>query len=399
MHSTEELSIIKTDCCTVALLSSTIHSIPPACRGKPILKPHFSSFEGDSESVSSVAKKKAKVKKSREPLNYGECLMFEHHQRIRSKLQKCFEEVIKFPDSNPVFSTSTTTTANPSTDKGVTATCDKQESSREIKDQIFKFSSLDLASICDVNKLVLYSSVTDGRLLLKDAVVKCDDVFGRIVENHFNDTVVLEAMQCRFHIPCRSSFLLSDISKLDPLLDYCSQEAVTFDIVLLDPPWDNRSLKRLKKKTRYSSLSLFDISAIPLPSLLSDDAIVIVWVTNRRSLVERVRDFSFPKWNVEFITEWQWLKVALNKEMVFELDSIHRKPYETLVVGRYRQKGSLGGKALSPPVLHSRFDIPANLVICSVPTSIHSQKPHIGPVIKHCLMDKTKHKGDQIYCT
>ena len=53
---------------------------------------------------------------------------------------------------------------------------------------------------------------------------------------------------------------------------------------------------------------LFDVS---LPRLAAVGAVVAVWVTNKRKLASFVRHSLFPKWHVQYLTEWHWLKVYM----------------------------------------------------------------------------------------
>ena len=123
---------------------------------------------------------------------------------------------------------------------------------------------------------------------------------------------------------------------------------------------------------RYSSLPSTQLKRLPVPLLASPDCLVVTWVTNRPSHLRFVRDELYPHWGVEVVAEWFWVKVGelwittsftheylthlvwikmfyvlallsqvtSSGQFVFPLDSDHKKPYEVLVLGRYRSSAA-----------------------------------------------------------
>ena len=82
--------------------------------------------------------------------------------------------------------------------------------------------------------------------------------------------------------------------------------------------------------------------------------------------------------------------------MVISLESVHRKPYETLVVGIHKKCPHMpeltsgeAGKSCNGSV----FQVPHQLIVCSVPT-VHSQKPFLGAAIDRCLNGDRGCKGE-----
>lgn len=61
---------------------------------------------------------------------------------------------------------------------------------------------------------------------------------------------------------------------------------------------------------RYQWLEEEDIRALPVASLVAPCGLVAVWVTNKRKLVEAVRERLFPYWGVQPLAEWIWIKVC-----------------------------------------------------------------------------------------
>ncbi|KAG0651240.1 Methyltransferase 4 [Hyphodiscus hymeniophilus] len=156
-------------------------------------------------------------------------------------------------------------------------------------------------------------------------------------------------------IPPNSTSIGGDISAT---LSLFVENAPKFDIILLDPPWPNRSARR---KNSYSiSYGNSDIrtllSSIPLYEHLADDGYVAVWITNKPSIREMVvgEGGLFEEWGVQLTEEWIWLKVTSNGEPIFPLDSTWRKAYEVLLVGRRGGGHAKKRVILAVPDLHSR---------------------------------------------
>ncbi|KAG8571142.1 hypothetical protein GDO81_011538 [Engystomops pustulosus] len=146
-----------------------------------------------------------------------------------------------------------------------------------------------------------------------------------------------------------------------------------YGLIVIDPPWENKSVKRSK---RYNSLSPLEIKQLPIPALAAPDCLVITWVTNRQKHLRFVKEELYPHWSVRSVAEWHWVKITQAGEFVFPIDSVHKKPYEILVVGRLvTSSPSREFEAASRP-------IPEHKIIVSVPCSLHSHKPPLSEVLK-----------------
>lgn len=209
------------------------------------------------------------------------------------------------------------------------------------------------------------------QLMEDDVSVTEQDLFSRVVENNSSFTKMITLMGQKYLLPPKSSFLLSDISCMRPLLN-CGK---TYDVIVIDPPWQNKSVKRSK---RYSYLSPLQIQQIPIPKLAAPDCLVITWVTNRQKYLRFVKEELYPLWSVELVAEWHWVKITNSGEFVFPLDSPHKKPYEGLVLGRVREKTALPLRNADVKVV----PIPDHKLIVSVPCTLHSHKPPLAEVLK-----------------
>ncbi|XP_058533039.1 N(6)-adenine-specific methyltransferase METTL4 isoform X2 [Ochotona princeps] len=209
------------------------------------------------------------------------------------------------------------------------------------------------------------------QLMEDDLSVTDKDLFSRLIENSSGFTKMITLMGQKYLVPPNSSFLLSDISHMQPLLNSRKR----FDVIVIDPPWKNKSVKR---SHRYSYLSPSEIKQIPIPELAAPNCLVVTWVTNRQKHLRFVKEELYPSWSVGMAVEWHWVKITNSGEFVFPLDSPHKKPYEILILGRTQGKmtSSLRDAAVGlPPMPHHR-------VIVSVPCALHSHKPPLAEVLK-----------------
>uniref|UniRef100_A0A3P8T843 Methyltransferase 4, N6-adenosine n=1 Tax=Amphiprion percula TaxID=161767 RepID=A0A3P8T843_AMPPE len=167
-------------------------------------------------------------------------------------------------------------------------------------------------------------------LVAEDGCSSHVDLFSGLTENRTDRAAVVTLMGEEYVIPPHTAFLLSDFTRIQPLVHYGRM----FDLVVMDPPWENKSVKRSRRSNQIQST--FILKRLPVPLLASPNCLVVTWVTNRPSHLRFVRDELYPHWGVEVVAEWFWVKVTTSGQFVFPLDSPHKKPYEMLVLGRYR---------------------------------------------------------------
>jgi len=149
-----------------------------------------------------------------------------------------------------------------------------------------------------------------------------------------------------------------------------------YDLIVIDPPWENRSVHRGSK---YQTLPNFTFFSLPVGQLLHKRSIVAVWVTNRQKLLHFVKNELLPHWNLQYVAAWHWLKVTDSGEMVVPIDSVHKKPFETLIIGV--PVGTLDDSAVRR--------LQAHKTIISSP-SVHSRKPILEDLFKEFLPENAK---------
>lgn len=192
----------------------------------------------------------------------------------------------------------------------------------------------------------------------------------------------------KFLIPATCSFLMSDVSRIDPLF------GLKYDCIVIDPPWENKSVKRSKK---YKTLPDWELYKLPIAKLAVANCLILVWVTNKYRQMEFVKKNLFPFWGVEFEATWHWLKVTTMGSPVFDMDSVQKKPYEHIIIGRAKEnfvqkpendhpvENECKSEGTHTSTLRECNVIDDHCVIISVPCSIHSRKPPLCDILKEYL--------------
>lgn len=185
-----------------------------------------------------------------------------------------------------------------------------------------------------------------------------DDVVGEPLDNDedINDPSP--------YIPEASHCLEGSIQELRPVF---LKDAPEFDLIVLDPPWPSRSVKRKKAsyKIAHDMQEMRDLlSLIPVAAHLKPDGLVAVWVTNKPAVINLVKsqEGMFLQWGLELVGEWIWVKVTNSGEPIVGLESAWRKPWERLLIAR-----KLGSSTKIGPERKVIFGVP----------DLHSRKPNL----------------------
>jgi N6-adenosine-specific RNA methylase IME4 len=182
-------------------------------------------------------------------------------------------------------------------------------------------------------------------------------------------------------IPSNSTVLCGD---LNATIDIFQSHAPKFDLIILDPPWPNRSARRKKSyEISYGNHEIKALlSSLPLADHLTEDAFIGIWVTNKPAFRDMVLGEGglFEGWGAQLVEEWIWLKVTSAGEPISELASMWRKPYEILLVGRR--------EAFPESDVKRR-------VLVGVP-DLHSRKPNLKSIFEQ-VMKKEKYEALEIF--
>ncbi|CAK0783316.1 hypothetical protein CVIRNUC_006515 [Coccomyxa viridis] len=248
------------------------------------------------------------------------------------------------------------------------------------------------------------------------------DLFDQLISNDSNQDLLADAAGHSVILPPRCRFLISDITRLKPLLTGSPKDG--FECIVIDPPWENASAQR---SNAYPTLPSRNLLGIPVKRLLHQGrGLLALWVTNRERHRRFVDAELLPAWGLRHVATWYWLKVTNDVQLVSPLDIAYRRPYEAILLCR---PGSSASQAAAAPA-HTAADHPGSLeqeqdgsetrlpgpdssagpsreagaagraalseelrdlVIAAVPGQ-HSRKPHLGhllaqhlPPRPHCL--------------
>uniref|UniRef100_A0A8D0GYX7 Methyltransferase 4, N6-adenosine n=1 Tax=Sphenodon punctatus TaxID=8508 RepID=A0A8D0GYX7_SPHPU len=231
----------------------------------------------------------------------------------------------------------------------------------------------DLAELCEMAKW--FPSIIENehqavKMIKEEMSIPEQDLLSCVTENKTNWAKMVHLMGQKYLLPPKSSFLLSDISYMQPLLD-CKGK---YGIIVIDTPWENKSVKR---SNRYDYLSSWQLKQIPIPALADPNCLVVTCVTNRQKHLQFVKKELYSHWSVKTLAEWYWVKITRSGEFVFPLDSSHKKPYEVLVLGRVQGNTDLTLRKPQDEVL----PVPDHKLIVSVPCTLHSHKPPLAEVL------------------
>ncbi|MCJ1426434.1 hypothetical protein MMC29_004337 [Sticta canariensis] len=169
----------------------------------------------------------------------------------------------------------------------------------------------------------------------------------RLVHNPYSTPLLISigpAAQT-YSIPPQAAFYLANISESSVSgFSTAAQSSLStptasaglgqFDFILLDPPWDNSSVKRTGnyntiRNSQDPMLALQDV----LGKHLAPGGLVACWITNK----EHARECAlaaFDSWGVDLVEEWAWLKTTVDGIPVTDVEGLWRKPYEILFFGR-----------------------------------------------------------------
>ena len=212
-------------------------------------------------------------------------------------------------------------------------------------------------------------------------------------------------MSQMYRMPPSSSFILSDINAtsavhfsdtIQKIYPEPSSSAAPgqFDFVLLDPPWHNRSVRRSQKYKMNSRDHQGPMKVLQsmLAKHIAPGALIGCWVTNSPTVRVAALD-TFSQWDVELTEEWLWLKTTIQGDPVGNIDSLWRRPYETVLIGRMRDP-----LAASPSPIPSRDHTQEThkRLIVAVP-DFHSRKPSLKELIEPMMSNPSKYRALEVF--
>ncbi|KAI9045059.1 MT-A70 family [Aspergillus affinis] len=202
-----------------------------------------------------------------------------------------------------------------------------------------------------------------------------------------------------FTVPPLSGFVLCRL----PIAQYLHQLPTApvpsiprdrkFNLILLDPPWTNRSVRRgghyhTQHYTEGGELTQYIRSVLQAhlydPSAgnnktknprFSTRSVAAIWITNS-SKARRTAYGALRGAGLSVCEEWVWIKVTTSGEPVTPVDGVWRKPYEILIIGE-----NMGENQRRDPVRR---------VIAAVP-DVHSRKPNLKEIFERLFFSCPGH--------
>lgn len=198
-----------------------------------------------------------------------------------------------------------------------------------------------------------------------------------------------------FHIPPSTAAYLGDCTNPRPFHSAVREHAhpgkAQFDLILMDPPWPNASVSRARTSGYQTASTVWDIRQLlfdmEIDVLLARGGLIGVWITNNLAVRRLVlgEDGLFESWGVTLQEEWLYVKTTVSGKPVSPLDSLWRKPYEVLLLGRKNHIDTVG----------EAHDIKRR-VIAAVP-DLHSRKPCLKSLLEAYMPDPTKYRALEVF--
>lgn len=199
------------------------------------------------------------------------------------------------------------------------------------------------------------------RLVTKEHDVRHHaDLLQRVVRNGLDSRVLIPVHESGtgYLIPSAAAFFMSKVTAdaaLQLSIAAAQDEGVKgeFDLIIMDPPWPNRSVRRGRQY--QTADDPFDALQIVLPTLMSSRTVVACWVTNKAAVRKSVLA-AFEYWDVDLVEEWIWIKTTIQGQYVVPLTSLWKRPYEVLLIGRHSASTEKVVRRcfVAVPDLHSR---------------------------------------------
>ncbi|KAH8369005.1 hypothetical protein KR200_007036 [Drosophila serrata] len=183
-------------------------------------------------------------------------------------------------------------------------------------------------------------------------------------------------------IPDRARFFNHNVELLPALLP---QLLPDYDLIVLDPPWRNkyiRRLKRAKQELGYAMLDNDQLSLIPISKLTHPRSLVAIWCTNSAQHQTALEQQLLPNWNLRLLHKLRWYKLSSDHQLIAlpHADVTQKQPYEMLYVTCHVDA-------------HEGYaeEIRDTEMLLSVPSIVHSHKPPLLPWLrKHLHLKEPK---------
>ncbi|KAI4466635.1 n6-adenosine-methyltransferase [Holotrichia oblita] len=195
-----------------------------------------------------------------------------------------------------------------------------------------------------------------------------------VIGENTNEAIEVEMQGTHYIFPENCKFYCSAVNNITKHL-----ENEKFDVILLDPPWWNKYIRRKKAKVNdtYAMMYNDDLKGLPIEDLISETGLVIVWCTNSTSHLSYLKEVILEKWKVKYMRKWYWMKVTIAGEPICNFsEPPGKQPFEQIVFAA-RDRDIF-------------VDIPDERLVVSVPSALHSHKPPLEKLLQKFLPVNSK---------
>uniref|UniRef100_A0A1I8BNX1 MT-A70 family protein n=1 Tax=Meloidogyne hapla TaxID=6305 RepID=A0A1I8BNX1_MELHA len=163
----------------------------------------------------------------------------------------------------------------------------------------------------------------------------------------------------------------------------------SFDFIIIDPPWQNRTVKRQKTykilsnnpQSFNSNLLIFNI---PIPSILTQNGLLCLWITNSEKIFKIALNL-IKNWKLKLIAKWHWLKICKSGDPICEFNPSHKVPFETILF------------ACKPESVENFKLIKDDFCLISIPNAYPSRKPPISILLEKLKYIKNLQNGLELF--
>lgn len=195
--------------------------------------------------------------------------------------------------------------------------------------------------------------------------------------NERNDFQIFTFENRDYLIPPHCRFFNHNLLNLNEL-----SSLEKYDFVVIDPPWRNKYIRRIKKAKQELGYKMLDndlLGDINLSSLIHSDSLVVIWCTNSKQHQQRMLEEFFPRWDLKLIHKITWLKLNTEGNLISDInDEGKKQPFEVLFVACHCNTAK------------DFKEIRKLEFILSVPSVIHSHKPPIIDLFRDLLPKNPK---------
>ncbi|CAK5096072.1 unnamed protein product [Meloidogyne enterolobii] len=164
-------------------------------------------------------------------------------------------------------------------------------------------------------------------------------------EEEENNSTFIQSIYQKFMSNCSKDLFNLNISNIDignkeaknfvknsPKCEFeCITESTSHEEFLTESLEENGNTRYKIFSNNHSSSSNSNLlTSIPIPSLLKENGLLCLWITNS----EKIFNFALKlikNWKLVLIAKWHWLKLCKSGEPICQFNPSHKVPFETIL--------------------------------------------------------------------